>query len=303
MFARLRLSLTASAAMSVLFLSAVNSAAYAQTVPQSAAAVSPPQASAATAEIAASSQGAGVAAAPASAAGSAPISCAACPQSANLEQVLQRMEAAASATQAAASAAAAGGDSAWKTVFLNVFSNRVDSLLFGSGEAGRGLIPILAGVLSLVAAAIKLLLAYLARKQTSPRSDFAKAVDVWLAGYLVLAAGVALWALFAAKSSADAATAPTEALSTALNSCTAELKAGRGGSTTSPASPDRQVLAELQNIRAACVATAADQATELSAIAKSTKSIASDQHGFLFNLLVIAAAFGVFALVYKAFRD
>ena len=40
------------------------------------------------------------------------------------------------------------------------------------------------------------------------------------------------------------------------------------------------------------------QATQLAAISASTKSIASDQHGFLFNLLVVAAAFGVFALVY-----
>ena len=292
-----------AAAVCAVSLGTASHGAAAQAAPQAVAPAAPSPASAAAAQGAGASASAPIAATPASAAASAADDCAACVQAAKLEQFVQRMEAAASA---AAGAPAGGGESAFATVFWNVFSNRIDALLFGSGEAGRGVVPVFVGVLTLVAAMVKLAMALAARKRTADRSPFAKKVDVVLAGYLVVAAGVALWALVAAKSAADAASAPALALSTALDACTAELKSARSAGVAAPAASagtDRRLLVELQGVRAACVAAAEGQATQLAAISASTKSIASDQHGFLFNLLVVAAAFGVFALVYKAFRE
>ena len=228
-------------------------------------------------------------------------SCPACPESQGLQQTLARLEAAASAAQAAASAASKRDDSFWGSVFVNVFSSRLDSLLFGSGEGGRGVIPVVAGALSLLAAAMKLMLAYssLGIRQ-GERSTAVKRLDVGLAAFLTLTTALALWALMSAKSVADAATAPTQALTSALESCTSQLTAARPSVPTGPA-PDQSLVKALGDIRASCVSSAASQSAELKEIKSIAVAVAGDQHGILFNLLLTLGAMGVIALVWKAF--
>ena len=229
-------------------------------------------------------------------------SCPSCLESQQgLQQTLARLEAAASAAQAAASAASKRDDSFWGSVFVNVFSSRLDSLLFGSGEGGRGVIPVVAGALSLLAAAMKLMLAYSSLgKRQGERSTAVKRLDVGLAAFLTLTTALALWALMSAKSVADAATAPTQALTSALESCTSQLTAGRPSVPTGPA-PDQSLVKALGDIRASCVSSAASQSAELKEIKSIAVAVAGDQHGILFNLLLTLSAMGVIALVWKAF--
>lgn len=236
-------------------------------------------------------------------------SCPVCPEQQALNQTLTKLEAATSAAQiaaqtlaqASASAAAKQDDSFWGSVFVNVFSSRLDNWLFGSGEGSRGVFTLVVGGLSLFAALVKLMLALSSLgKRQGERSIGVKRVEVGLAGFLTITTLLAFFALMSAKSAADAATAPTQALTSALESCTSQLNQ-RQPSLPAGAAPDQSLAKALDDIRASCVSNAANQAAELRAIKQIAVDVADDQQGVLFNLLLVLGAMGVFALLWKAF--
>jgi hypothetical protein len=207
---------------------------------------------------------------------------------------------AASAVQAAAKNLEKD-DSFWASVGTNVFSNRLDTLLFGQGPESQGLVALFAAWFTLAAALVKLALAWnLPSGSSGPPSNSRRFVEITLSLVLCVSGALAVLAVHTARSASVSDSEPRTEFQSDLLACQRDLQSAltRSAGLGIPAAAP---IESLKRIEAACVATGTETKTKLTEFQSGLDDIRSNQVGFLIKLMIFLGFCGVAALVWRTF--
>lgn len=193
-------------------------------------------------------------------------------------------------------------DQFWSDVFTNIFSNQLDSMIFGKGPESKGLIALIAAWASLFAAIVKLCLACVPPKSSSGTPSAARRrFEIGLSAFLVVTAALGVLAVHSGRATVRAAIAEEQDASREIDKCNDRLQAA--GLAKSQSSSSAITCDALERIESACAVAGAGTATQLETIQDRADSIYAVRVGFMTKLWVFLGFLGVAYLVWRSIAD